>query len=87
MTKSKKAEIVTKYGRTPKDSGNAAVQVALCTERIRTISEHMQAHRKDYATQLGLLRLVSQRRSLLEYLKRTDFAEYSKTLKTLDLRK
>lgn len=87
MTKTKKAEITARHGRTPKDTGSAAVQIALCTERIRTISEHMQAHRKDYATQLGLLRLVSQRRSLLEYLKRTDFAEYSKTLKTLDLRK
>ncbi|MDE2291432.1 MAG: 30S ribosomal protein S15 [Elusimicrobia bacterium] len=87
MTKTKKTEIITKHGATAKDTGSPAVQVALLTERIRQISEHMRTHRKDYATQVGLLRLVSQRRGLLDYLKKHDAATYAKTLKTLDLRK
>ncbi|MBI2361846.1 MAG: 30S ribosomal protein S15 [Elusimicrobia bacterium] len=87
MTKTKKTEIVTKFGATPKDTGSAAVQIALITERIKQISEHMRTHRKDYATQVGLLRLVSQRRSLLAYVKKHDVSEYAKILKQLDLRK
>lgn len=86
-TKTKKTEVIAKYGRTPKDTGSAAVQVALLTERIKQLSEHMKSHKKDYATQLGLLRMVSSRRRLLDYLKKHDTPEYAKILKQLDLRK
>ena len=87
MTKTTKAEIITKYGATPKDTGSASVQVALLTERIKQISSHMGGHAKDYATQKGLLRMVSARRSHLAYLKKHDADQYAKILKQLDLRK
>lgn len=87
MTKTKKTEVISKFGKTPKDTGSATVQIALLTERIKQLSEHMQSHKKDYATQLGLLRLVSSRRRLLGYLKKNDTPEYAKVLKQLDLRK
>jgi small subunit ribosomal protein S15 len=63
------------------------VQIALITERIKSLSGHLKTHSKDYSTQLGLLKLVGQRRRLLAYLKKTDFAAYSGTLKQLELRK
>lgn len=86
-TKNKKTEVIAKYGKTPKDTGSASVQVALLTDRIKQLSEHMKSHKKDYATQLGLLRMVSSRRRLLDYLKKHDTPEYAKILKQLDLRK
>jgi small subunit ribosomal protein S15 len=87
MTKTKKTEVIVKYGKTPKDTGSSSVQVALLTDRIKQLSEHMKSHKKDYATQLGLLRLVSTRRRLLDYLKKHNTPEYAKLLKQLDLRK
>ena len=87
LTKNKKTEIVTKFGKTPKDTGSAAVQIALLTDRIKQLSEHMKSHKKDYATQLGLLRMVSSRRRLLDYIKKHSVPEYTKVLKALDLRK
>ncbi|MBI3296894.1 MAG: 30S ribosomal protein S15 [Elusimicrobia bacterium] len=87
MTKANKIEIITKFGATPKDTGSASVQVALLTARIKQISEHMGGHRKDYATQKGLLRMVSARRGHLAYLKKHDADQYAKILKQLDLRK
>jgi small subunit ribosomal protein S15 len=83
----KKTEVIAKYGKTPKDTGSASVQVALLTDRIKQLSEHMKSHKKDYATQLGLLRMVSSRRRLLDYMKKHDTPEYAKILKQLDLRK
>ncbi|TBR23445.1 30S ribosomal protein S15 [bacterium] len=87
MTKTKKTEVIVKYGKTPKDTGSSSVQVALLTDRIKQLSEHMKSHKKDYATQLGLLRMVSTRRRLLDYLKKHNTPEYAKLLKQLDLRK
>lgn len=87
MTKTKKTDVIVKYGKTPKDTGSSSVQVALLTDRIKQLSEHMKSHKKDYATQLGLLRMVSTRRRLLDYLKKHDTPEYAKLLKQLDLRK
>ena len=87
MTKAVKAEIVGKYRKHAKDTGHSSVQIALITERIKYLSEHMKGHKKDYATQLGLLKLVGQRRRLLGYLKTNDLPEYNKILKQLDLRK
>lgn len=87
ITKEKKSEIVKKFAKHPGDMGSTAVQIALVTERIADISSHLKTHKKDYATQLGLLRLVGQRKKLLTYLKRTDLAAYTQILKSLDLRK
>ena len=69
------------------DTGSAPVQVALLTERINLLTEHFKIHRKDHHSRRGLLKLVSQRRKLLEYLKSTDRAEYKKILDRLNLRK
>lgn len=87
ITKEKKTEIVTKFRASTKDTGSTPVQVAMLTERIREISGHMKTHKKDYASQLGLLKLVSQRRSLLAYIKKHDLDGYGKLIKELDLRK
>ena len=87
ITKEKKSSLIEKFAAAPKDTGSSQVQVAMLTERIRQLSEHMKSHKKDYATQLGLLKLVSQRRCLLSYLKKTDLPGYSKLIKELDLRK
>lgn len=84
ITKAKKAEIIAKHGR---NTGHPSTQIALLTERIRQVSEHLKTHKKDYTTQVGLLKLVGQRRRLLAYLKRTELEEYAKILKQLDLRK
>ena len=87
ITKTKTAEITTKYGKSAKDSGNTSVQIALITERITMIADHLKSHQKDYASQLGLMKLVGQRRRLLNYLRRRDLSEYAKLLKQLNLRK
>jgi len=87
ITKESKAEIAKKHGKQPGDTGSAQVQIALITERIKQLSGHMKGNKKDYASQLGLLKLVGQRRRLLAYLKKSDLAAYSNTLKQLDLRK
>ena len=87
LTKEKRHEIVKKYGKKTADSGSPQVQIALLTERIKYISAHLKDHTKDYATQTGLLKLVSQRRRFLTYLKRTDLAGYEAIIKQLDLRK
>lgn len=87
ITKTKKAEIAAKYQKHPQDSGHSSVQIALLTERIRQTSEHLKTHRKDYSSQVGLLKLVGARKRLLTYLKRTEPQEYEKLLKQLELRK
>ena len=87
ITKVKRAEIVAKHRKHPQDTGHSSVQIALYTERIRQISEHLKTHRKDYHSQLGLLKLVGARKRLLTYLKRIEPQEYEKLLKQLELRK
>jgi small subunit ribosomal protein S15 len=87
LTKEKTADIVGKYAKGPKDTGSSAVQVALLTERIRSTSEHMKANKKDFASQRGLLQMVSDRKSHLTYVKKHEPAQYEKLLKQLDLRK
>ena len=69
------------------DTGSAPVQVAILTERINLLTEHFKTHRKDHHSRRGLLKLVSQRRKLLEYLKRNDRDEYQKVIERLSLRK
>ncbi|MGH7644199.1 MAG: 30S ribosomal protein S15 [Gemmatimonadales bacterium] len=75
-----------KYGQHDRDTGSAPVQVALLTERINSLTEHFRVHAKDYHGQLGLLKLVSKRRRLLEYLKRTDLERYRQLISDLGLR-
>lgn len=87
ITKENKLKIVKKFSAQPGDTGSTPVQIALITEQINQISGHLKTHKKDYATQLGLLRLVGQRRRLLSYLKREDLDAYANVLKQLDLRK
>ena len=87
ITKEKISEIVKKHGKSATDTGNISVQIALITDRIKSISGHLKTHKKDYSTHLGLMKLVGQRRSLLTYLRKTDLAAYGGILKQLELRK
>jgi small subunit ribosomal protein S15 len=87
LTKQKKADIATAHQAHPTDTGSTDVQVALLTERIRELTEHLRAHRKDHHSQRGLMMLVGQRRGLLRYLNRTDPARYKALIATLGLRK
>lgn len=77
---------VTMHGLHDRDTGSTRVQVALLTERINHLTDHFRAHAKDYHGQRGLLKLVSKRRRLLEYLKRTDLAKYRQLIDELGLR-
>ncbi len=87
MNKTQKTEIIGKYARKDKDSGSAEVQVALLTQRITELTQHMAANRRDYHSQLGLLRLVGRRRRLLAYLSREDVGRYNTLIAQLGLRK
>ena len=77
---------VRKYGQHEGDTGSAPVQIALLTERINSLTDHFRVHAKDYHGQRGLLRMVSKRRRLLEYLKRTDLGRYRQLIEELGLR-
>lgn len=82
-----KAKIVAEYGRDGKDTGSTEVQVALITTRIVQLTEHFAAHKQDNHSRRGLIRLVNQRRKLLDYLKRKDIARYQALIGKLGLRK
>ena len=77
---------VRKYGLHDKDTGSARVQVALLTERINSLTAHFRDHAKDFHGQRGLMKMVSRRRRLLEYLKRTDLERYRQLIEELGLR-
>jgi small subunit ribosomal protein S15 len=87
LAKEKKKDIIETHKEHEKDTGSSTVQVALLTERINILTGHFKTHRKDYQSRRGLLKLVSQRRRLLDYLKRHSKAEYEQTVKKLSLRK
>ena len=87
MTTQDTAKIVADFQRAPADTGSPEVQVALLTARINDLTGHFKTHAKDHHSRRGLLKLVSQRRRLLDYLKRTDFTKYSGLIKELGLRK
>jgi small subunit ribosomal protein S15 len=82
-----KAQVVRQYQRGANDTGSPEVQVALLTERINGLSEHFKSHVKDFHSRRGLLKLVSQRRKLLDYLKRKDADKYRSLIERLGLRK
>ena len=87
VTTADKARIVTDYQRAKGDTGSPEVQVAILTERINMLAEHFKTHTKDFHSRRGLLKLVSQRRSLLDYLKRTRVEAYRSLIERLGLRK
>jgi small subunit ribosomal protein S15 len=82
-----KAQVVKQYQRSGNDTGSPEVQVALLTERINSLTEHFKSHVKDFHSRRGLLKLVSQRRKLLDYLRRTDADKYRSIIERLSLRK
>ena len=82
-----KAQVVKQYQRAGNDTGSTEVQVALLTERINGLSEHFKSHVKDFHSRRGLLKMVSQRRKLLDYLKRSDADKYRSIIERLGLRK
>ena len=87
LTQEKKQELISKYGRSEGDTGSTEVQVALLTERINELTEHLRTHRADHHSRRGLLKMVGQRRALLDYLKRKDLDRYRKLIETLGLRR
>lgn len=86
LSKDVKANIVAEYKRGETDTGSTEVQVALLTQRIRDLTEHLKTHKKDHHTRRGLLKLVGQRRRLLNYLKKSDIERYRAVIVQLGIR-
>ena len=82
-----KKDIIAKFGANENDTGSPEVQIALLTSRVIYLTEHLRSHKKDHASRRGLLKLVGQRRNLLEYLKKHDLNRYRAILEKLNLRK
>lgn len=82
-----KAKIIADYGKNPTDSGSADVQVALLSSRITYLTEHFKTHKHDHHSRRGLLKLVGQRRRMLNYVKQSDVESYRKLIKRLGIRK
>tara|TARA_B110000046_G_scaffold39723_1_gene43814 strand:+ start:461 stop:730 length:270 start_codon:yes stop_codon:yes gene_type:complete len=87
IEKQKTVEIIKGYGSNEKDSGSASVQVAILTERIKNLTEHLKVHKKDFGSRRGLLSMVGQRRNLLQYIKKRNDASYQELIKALGLRR
>ena len=87
MNKEKKQQIIAEFGRNPQDTGSPEVQIALLTNRIAELTEHLKVNKKDHHSRRGLLKMVGQRRGLLEYLKKTDLEGYRNLIERLGLRK
>ncbi len=87
LTPERKQQIVEQFGATPQDTGNTRVQVALLTERINLLTEHLRTHKHDHHSRRGLLMLVGQRRRLLQYLEKSNLEGYRALIKELGLRK
>ena len=87
LTGEQKAELITRFGRDGKDTGSTKVQIALLTQRITELTEHMKVHQHDHHSRRGLLKLVGQRRRLLDYLKSKDSDRYAELIRRLGIRK
>ncbi|MFP6583672.1 MAG: 30S ribosomal protein S15 [Candidatus Hydrogenedentota bacterium] len=87
VSKERKAELTKEFGKDESDTGSPEVQVALLTENINNLTEHFKTHKKDHAGRRGLLKMVGQRRNLLNYIRQRDVAGYRTIIKTLGLRK
>ena len=87
ITKERKLELINKFGRTANDTGSPEVQIALLTERINELTEHLKANKNDHHSRRGLLKMVGQRRGLLAYLKGIDIERYRAIVEKLGLRR
>lgn len=87
ILKEKKAAIIAEYGRVAGDTGSPEVQIAILTARITELTEHLKANKKDHHSRRGLLKMVGQRRGLLDYLKKTNLQEYRTLIEKLGIRK
>jgi small subunit ribosomal protein S15 len=87
LRKEKAKELIKKYGQNEADSGTTEVQVAILTERIKYLTEHFKTHTKDHHSRRGLLKLVGQRRRLLDYLAHKDVSRYRTLIKELNIRR
>ena len=87
ISKEKKAKIIEEYGRKPGDTGSPEVQIAILTARITELTEHLKVNQKDHHSRRGLLKMVGQRRGLLDYLKRNDIEAYRNQIARLGIRK
>ena len=87
ISKEMKSEIIGKYKRDEKDTGSPEVQIAILTERINELTEHLKVHKKDNHSRRGLLKMVGKRRNLLNYLAKKDINRYREIVKQLGLRK
>lgn len=87
MTKTEKTEIIQKYARHEGDTGSPEVQIAVLTKRINDLTEHLRQNKKDHHSRRGLLKMVGQRRGLLDYLKRNDIEGYRNLIERLGIRK
>ena len=86
VSKERVAELMAEFGKDPNDSGSAEVQVAILTERIRNLTEHLKVHKKDFHTRTGLLKLIGKRRRMLVYIKNRDINEYRALIAKLGIR-
>lgn len=86
LDSAKKQEIAKDFGASEADTGSPAVQIALLTERITNLTEHLKINKKDHSSRLGLLKLVSQRKRLMAYLKRKDYAKFNEVASKLSIR-
>ena len=87
LKKENAAAIVKEYGANEKDTGRTEVQIALLTKKIEELTEHLKIYKKDHSSRRGLLKMVGSRRSLLNYLKKTDLTKYRGLIEKLNLRK
>lgn len=87
ITQQRKQEVIAQFKRADNDTGSPEVQIALLTERIKNLTEHFKSHEKDHHSRRGLLKMVSQRRRLLDYLNRKDAERYKVIIEKLELRK
>ncbi|MBI3611139.1 MAG: 30S ribosomal protein S15 [Nitrospirae bacterium] len=87
LEKQQKLEVMKKFGSHPKDTGSPEVQIALLSSQINSLTDHFKLHKKDHHSRHGLLRMVSQRRKLLNYLQREDIDRYKQIIDKLGIRK
>ena len=87
ITGERKKELAVKFGGEERNSGSSGVQIAIMSERIRNLTEHLKVHKKDFATRRGLLQLIGQRRRLLNYVHKLRPEEYTSLIKELELRR
>ncbi len=86
LDSAKKSEIIKQFGRNENDTGSPEVQIALLSNRISYLTEHLKENKKDHSSRLGLLKLVGQRKRLMRYLKKKDYEKYQEVIKALGIR-